>query len=228
MQTSICKKNEPPAECFRSCVFHAVNGHVEVKACDYNAVLSLDPRAMWLKQCMLISRYITTLTEKYPGGKVPVISQSFEGRKAVAIAMKIKPGLMKELAQDLKTVKELEAGVKQLIARYTVTDPHQDKVMSARVNMFSNIGKVAFKVVSTLEQANVKSMACTKAPLTASARHELARTAMKDQLHEVEAKYRSSLMIAAGCSDGDMPKLVYPKARGSSGIQYFFKLMLIC
>jgi len=191
---------------------------VEVRAADYKVVLNIDPRAMWLKACILISRYISTLAEKFPAGHV-LTSQYFQGRKAV-VALKIKPSVVKELAEDMQTVKALEAGVKKLITHYTVTDPHQDKVMSARVQMFANIGKLSLKVGSVLEQASVKAMAASRKTLTPEKRRELASIAMKNQLHEVEVKYRSSLMLAAGCSDGDMPKLVYLKARGSSSILF--------
>ena len=206
-------------------MFHAVAGHVEVKTQDYNLVLSLDPRAMWLKACIIISRYISTMAEKFPSGFSPT-SQSFGGRKITAIAQKIKPSVVKELTEDIQTARVLEGAVKKLISHYKVADPQQDKVMSARVHMFSNIGKLALKVASALEQANVKAMSLSKNTISPEKRREIASMALKNQFHEVEAKYRSSLVIAAGCSDLDMPELVYPKAKGSSCILLnFFDLL---
>ena len=85
--------------------------------------------------------------------------------------------------------------------------------------MFSNIGKLSLKVAYVLDQANVKAMATSKKLITPEKRRELASIAMKNQLHEVEAKYRSSLMLGAGCSDSAMPNMVYPKVRA---VQAYF------
>ena len=202
-------------------MFHAVSGHVEVTIADYRLVLSLDPRAMWLKACIIIFRYISTMAEKFPSGHVAT-SQSFAGRKITAVAMKIKPSVVKELSEDVLTVRALEGVVKKLISHYKVIDPQQDKVMSARVHMFSNIGKLALKVASALEQANVKAMSGSRKAITPEKRREIAGVTLKNQFHEVEVKYRSSLVLAAGCSDLDMPELAYPKAKGSSGILLVF------
>ena len=192
-----------------------------MKTPDYNLVLSLDPRAMWLKACIIISRYISTMTEKFPSGFSPT-SQSFGGRKITAIAQKIKPSVVKELTEDIQTARVLEGAVKKLISHYKVADPQQDKVMSARVHMFSNIGKLALKVASALEQANVKAMSGSRKAITPEKRREIAGVTLKNQFHEVEVKYRSSLVLAARCSDLDMPELAYPKAKGTSGILLVF------
>ena len=94
--------------------------------------------------------------------------------------------------------------------------------LGARVHMFSNIGKLALKVASALEQANVKAMSGSRKAITPEKRREIAGVTLKNQFHEVEVKYRSSLVLAAGCSDLDMPELAYPKAKGSSGILLVF------
>ena len=192
---------------FRSCIFFAVSGHVEVKAADYALVVKLDPRAMWLKVCILISRYMGTMQEKFPNGQVPT-TQSFEGRKVTSLAQKLRASAILELANDVAATRHLDRSVKGLIDHYQVKNPTQDKVMSARVHMCANIGKLAMKVASALDAGTVKSMNLTSKKMNPEQRREILNATMKDQLHEVEAKYRSALAIAVI----NLPEPLYPKA----------------
>jgi hypothetical protein len=99
--------------------------------------------------------------------------------------------------------------------------------MSARVAMFKDVGKTCIKVATILEQASAKSMAVSNRAIAADQRRELAKTAMKDQLYEIEVKYRSALVAAEGCSADGMPKMLYLKAWGGSCILFFF-MFWIC
>ena len=210
------KMNASPAECFRSAVWHAVHGHVEVKANDYKLVCCIDPRAMWLKSCILVSRYITTMNEKFPAGHVATNS-NFEGRKATVVANRMKPAVAKELAADLPTVKCLEGSVKQILGHYPVTNPEKDRIMTARGTLFANIGKLSLKIGAALDQASMKAQAMNKT-LIQSERADVSSKVMKGQLAEIEEKYRADLMIAMGVTDADFATKIFVKSKDEATI----------
>lgn len=207
MCAHMLKMNAPQAECFRSVVFHIVHGHVEVKAADYKLMSVIDPRAMWVKTCIIVSRYMLTMLEKFPSGHV-AMNSSFEGRKAAVCAQKIKQSTVTELAADLATCKELEAAVKTLLGRYRVTNSDSDKIMIARGSLLSMIGKLSLKVGAALDQASIKARSMGKT-FSSLDRKGVSATAMKGELAAIEGKYKESLAIAMGVQVSDMPDNFY-------------------
>lgn len=211
MCAHVLKRNASQADCFRSVLFHAVHGHVEVKAQDYKLVCQLDPRAMWVKLCILVSRYMVTMAEKFPLGQA-VTSSHFEGRKAVVVATKIKATHVQELAADLATVKIIDKAVKEIIGHYTGLNPDADKIMMARVNLFANIGKLSLKVGVALDQASAKAVAINK-QLTQVDRAEASAKVMKGQLADIEEKYRAELVLAKGVTESEMVDRLFAECK---------------
>ena len=154
------------------------------------------------------------MAEKFPVAVHSAISVNFEGRKSSVMAAKMKPSVIKELAGDLPAVRTLDGAIKDILRHYKVINPDMDKVMTARSQLFSNIGKLALKVGTALEQASVKA-ATFKRLLNQHERSRILQDATKGQLADIESKYRIALTGALGDDDA-MPQRLYAVGSSSS------------
>ena len=143
-----------PAQLFRDVIFSVIHGHVEVQSKDYNLVSKMDVRLQWLKACVLISRYMVEYAKKFPSGHTKG-SQPFTGRKEKAVSPLIKGSSIRALDQDCRSAKELEDGLKAIIAHYPV-NAGLDKVIRARAKLFQEFGSLAILVGSTTEGTMIK------------------------------------------------------------------------
>ena len=182
-----------PAQLFRDVIFSVIHGHVEVQSKDYNLVSKMDVRLQWLKACVLISRYMVEYAKKFPSGHTKG-SQPFTGRKEKAVSPLIKGSSIRALDQDCRSAKELEDGLKAIIAHYPV-NAGLDKVIRARAKLFQEFGNLAILVGSTTEGT------MSKYPGNKGKIREANTAVLKGKLAQFETAYRQSLSNAYACRD---------------------------
>ena len=182
-----------PAQLFRDVIFSVIHGHVEVQSKDYNLVSKMDVRLQWLKACVLISRYMVEYAKKFPSGHTKG-SQPFTGRKEKAVCPLIKGSAIRALDQDCRSAKELEDGLKAIVAHYRV-NAGLDKVIRARAKLFQEFGNLAILVGSTTEGT------MSKYPGNKGKIREANTAVLKGKLAQFETAYRQSLSNAYACRD---------------------------
>ena len=205
---------EPIAKAFRTLVFASVTGRVSVQPADYKAIAGLDVRAMWSKVGILISHYMTTYYAKWPPGSV-VFSGPYTGR-TTATAPKLQAGCLKELAVEGATLVKLDKVVTKWIRHYVIQNPSVDKVMLARRDLFSQIGKLALKVGSALEKETLKAAAQLK-QVKPEERARTTEGVLKGQFAEIEHKYRTALEDAGAFTADTLPAALFPKETKDKG-----------
>ena len=184
-----------PAQLFRDVIFSVIHGHVEVPFKDYNLVSKMDVRLQWLKASVLISRYMCEYTKKFPSGHTKG-SQPFTGRKEKVVSPLIKSSAIRALDLDFRSAKELDDGLKAIIAHYHV-NAGLDKVIRARAKLFQEFGSLAILVGSTTEGT------MTKYPGNKGKIREANTEVLKGKLAQFETAYRQSLSNAYACRDCD-------------------------
>jgi len=202
------------AECLRQCVFHSVSGRIVVNPADYKVSSAVDVRALWLKVCIIMRQYMCTLMEKYPPSFVA--TGPFTSRQTGIAAPKLRVTPIKELSQDVKFLGQLEGAVGKLLTHYKVTNAAMDKVMSARVMLFNNVGKLAIKAGVALEAASTKA-AVQKKVLTQEQRTAVSSIVAKGQFVEIESKYRQSLIDANALIGDTLPSKVFVEKETDAG-----------
>ena len=184
-----------PAQLFRDVIFSVIHGHVEVQSKDYNLVSKMDVRLQWLKACVLISRYMGEYLKKFPSGHTKG-SQPFTGRKEKVVCPLIKGSYIRALVQDWRSAKELEDGLKAIVAHYVV-NAGLDKVIRARAKLFQEFENLAILVGSTTEGT------MSKYPGNKGKIREANTEVLKGKLAQFETAYRQSLSNAYACRDCD-------------------------
>ena len=204
------------AQCFRACVFHAISGRVTVHPNDYACVSSLDVRAMWVKVAIILRQYMATLLEHYPPG-VPttLLTETFAGRTSTQ-ARKLPQGIMKQLAQETTSLVRLDNATTTILRKYAIKNPSLDKVMAARTQLFSNVGKLALKIGAALERAVALATGMHK-ECTSEQRTAAVEATMKGQVAEIEHKYRAALVDAGTYLESALPPAAFPRDERAAG-----------
>ena len=204
------------AKCFRACVFSAISGRVTVHPHDYACVSALDVRTMWVKVAILLRQYMATLGEHYPPGvQITSLAETFAGRTSTQ-ARKLPQGTMKELAQETTSLVVLDKATTTILRKYAIKNPSLDKVMAARTQLFSNVGKLALKIGAALERAVAVAAALHK-QCTSEQRTAAVEATMKGQVSEIEHKYRAALVDAGTYLEPALPPAAFPREARATG-----------
>ena len=194
---------------FMTCQFHHCAGQVRVRAADFGAISKLDPRAPWMKVCVLLHQYIGNLEPKSA-----IALATFQGRQEKT-AKKIPLDVIKELVTEGMFVGRMEKFTVKMMTHYTpgpVDTMSQNKaeheLMMSRGKLFSWIGKHAKAVGETLRNGVVKA-ASTGQTMTYGARQTMLDGEHKGKFATLEAAYRKELLKKGFYCEKTLPTPLY-------------------